>query len=205
MALRCRILDRGSSARDIALKAVGGGERHTANLGADAGAAIQHLNRHRGEGITVTLKLFLRVAVGLGIGLFLSLGVTTQASAVEKVVKYQLGAGADSSVIALPANVPVLVIGNQVGDTSDFGVLQMVISNDVIAGVNWSGSSSFEGPKNGFDGATGDVIMSLDAAGNVPLTIDFVLNKKANTGGSFGMVIKNMGTTTVSGQVKLFY
>jgi hypothetical protein len=46
--------------------------------------------------------------------------------------------------------------------------------------------------------------MTLDKTGQVPLTIDFVLNKKG-AGGSFGMVIKNMESTTVSGRVTLFY
>jgi hypothetical protein len=58
----------------------------------------------------------------------------------------------------------------------------VVISNDVIAGVNWTGSSTFDGTSAGFDGATGDPIMSLDKTGQAPLTIDFVLNKKGGGG-----------------------
>jgi hypothetical protein len=149
-------------------------------------------------------KTSMRFATGLALALIISLGMTSPASAVEKIVNYQLGAGANSSVIPLPANIPVMVIGNQVGDTGDFGVVQMVISNDVIAGVNWTGTSTFDGTSAGFDGATGDTIMTLDKTGQVPLTIDFVLNKKG-AGGSFGMVIKNMESTTVSGRVTLFY
>jgi len=152
----------------------------------------------------MTGKTVLRFATGLVLALVLSLGATTQASAAEKIIKYQLAPGADSSVIALPANVPVMVIGNQVGDTSDFGVLQMVISNDTAAGVDYTGSSIADGLKAGLDGTTGDVIMSLDQKSMVPLTIDFVLNKKGG-GGNFGMIIKNLGSATVSGQVKLFY
>ena len=90
-------------------------------------------------------KTSMRFATCLALALIISLGMTSPASAVEKIVNYQLGAGANSSVIPLPANVPVMVIGNQVGDTDDFGVVQMVISNDVIAGVNWTGSSTFDG------------------------------------------------------------
>jgi len=150
----------------------------------------------------------LRFATGLAVALILSLGVATPASAVEKIIKYQLAAGVDSSVIALPANTPVMVIGNQTGNpsssSSDFGVLQMVVSNDPIAGLNWSGTSSFDGLKADFDGATGDVIMSLDQLGEVQLTIDFVLNRNGK-GGNFGMLIKNTGSGTASGQVKLFY
>jgi len=103
----------------------------------------------------------------------------------------------------LPTNVPVMVIGNQVGNTSDFGVLQMVISND-DGGLNWAGSSIADGPKSGFSGATGALIMSLDQNSQVQLTIQFVLNKKGN-GGTFGMVIKNIGSATAAGQVKLFF
>jgi len=151
----------------------------------------------------VTRKPFLRFATGLAVVLILSLGSTAPASAGEKTIKYQLAAGANSAVIALPANVPVMVIGNQVGNTSDFGVLQMVISND-DGGLNWAGSSIADGPKSGFSGATGALIMSLDQNSQVQLTIQFVLNKKGN-GGTFGMVIKNIGSATAAGQVKLFF
>jgi hypothetical protein len=151
----------------------------------------------------MTRKTFLRFATGLVLALTVSLGMTAPALAVEKIVKYQLGAGANSSVIALPANIPVMVIGNQAGDTSDFGVLQMVISND-NGGLNWTGSSTADGPKAGFSGQTGGLIMSLDEKSQVQLTIDFVLNKKGN-GGTFGMVIKNLGTNTAIGRVTLFY
>jgi hypothetical protein len=104
-------------------------------------------------------------------------------------------------VIALPANVPVMMIGNQTN--SDFGVLQMVISND-NGGLNWAGSSTADGPKFGFSGTTGALIMSLDENRLVQLTIQFVLNKKGS-GGTFGMVIKNIGGATAAGQVKLFF
>jgi hypothetical protein len=155
----------------------------------------------------VTRKPLSRCATGLAAALVLLLGVTTQASAVEKIIKYQVAPGADSSVIALPANTPVMVIGNQTGNpsnsSSDFGVLQMVISND-NGGLNWAGSSTADGPKFGFSGATGALIMSLDQNSLVNLTIQFVLNKKGG-GGTFGMVIKNVGTGSAVGQVKLFY
>jgi hypothetical protein len=151
----------------------------------------------------MTRKTSLRFATGLLVALIVSLGVTSPASAVEKIFKYQLGSGANSSVIALPANIPVMVIGNQSGNTSDFGILQMVISND-SGGLNWTGSSTADGPKAGFSGRTGDLIMSLDENSQVQLTIDFVLNKKG-AGGSFGLVIKNLGTNTASGRVTLFY
>jgi len=145
----------------------------------------------------------LRFATGLAVVLVLSLGATAPASAGEETIKYQLAGGANSAVIALPANVPVMVTGNQVGNTSDFGVLQMVISND-NGGLNWTGSSRADGLKAGFSGATGDLIVSLDESSQVQLTIQFVLNKKGN-GGTFAMVIKNIGSATASGQVKLFF
>jgi hypothetical protein len=151
----------------------------------------------------VTRKLFLRFATGLVFALIVSLGVTGPASATEKKVKYELGPGTNSSVIALPANLPVMVVGGETDSSGDSGVLQMVIQNE-SAGLDWSGSSTADGPKSGFSGASGDLIMSLDENSLVQLTIQFVLNKKGN-GGTFGMVIKNLGTATVAGQVTLFY
>jgi hypothetical protein len=53
-------------------------------------------------------KTSMRFATGLALALIISLGMTSPASAVEKIVNYQLGAGANSSVIPLPANIPVM-------------------------------------------------------------------------------------------------
>jgi hypothetical protein len=149
-------------------------------------------------------KTSLRLAAGLTLALVVSLGMTTPASATQKKIKYSLSAGSSSSVIALPPNIPVMVIGNETSIPSDDGVLQMAISN-LDSGLTWSGSSVADGPKSSaLDGATGDPILSLDRLGQVQLTIQFVLSKKG-VGGTFGMVIKNLSNATASGQVTLFY
>ncbi len=80
----------------------------------------------------------------------------------------------------------------------------MVISN-LSGGLTWSGSSVADGPKSSaLDGATGDLIMSLDRTSQVQVTIQFVLSKKG-VGGTFGLVIKNLSASTASGQVTLIY
>ena len=148
-------------------------------------------------------KTSLRFGTGLVVALIVSLAMTGPTSAtVGKTVKYQLAGGASSDVIPLTENIPVMVIGNQTGEPSDFGVLQMVISN-VSDGLDWSGTSTANGATSGFGQTTGDFIMSLDKDGKVQLTVNFTIPKRG-TRGIFGMVIKNLGTQPVSGQVTLF-
>lgn len=130
-------------------------------------------------------------------GLLLALFAPRAAHATEQTIKYKLAAGARSAFIKLPANTSVLVMGNQTV-TGDIGVGQVVMQNVPAEGLQWAGSSSFDGPVNSYSGATGTYIMSIDYVADVELRIDFVKD-------NFGFIIENFASETLTGEVKLIY
>jgi hypothetical protein len=104
----------------------------------------------------------------------------------------------------VPANTPVLVMGNQTV-VGDIGVGQLVMQNIPAEGLQWSGSSSFDGNAiNTWNPTNGTYIAALDFDGDVFLLVQFIPNKKGMAG-NYGFIIKNTSGNTLTGQVKLIY
>ena len=149
-------------------------------------------------------KSFHRFATSFVIAVALPLGsVIVANAATEVIVKYTLGADTQTGVIKLPANTPVQLLGDQI-NTGDTGVAELVLHNIPGDGLQWLGSSLADlTAVHGSTSASGTPIVSLDADGDVTLEVQTITPKKGPV--SFGFIIVNSGSKTLTGQVKLIY
>jgi len=79
------------------------------------------------------------------------------------------------------------------------------MQNIPAEGLQWSGSSSFDGNAiNSWNPTNGTYIAALDFDGDVFLLVQFIPNKKGMAG-NYGFIIKNTSGSTLTGQVKFIY